>query len=146
MDGDVGQSALVGRFSPVCRLQPSVPRDVLVLVFRGGRSKGEGLHPVQRVACSLDPLDRMYMPRSPGTVPRYMLPVMVEAGSGWRRGARSGAGLVVVLKMGVAEAVWGDVYGEGSDGALYFMGLDVVEVRHRPCMGVPLADPHGVRP
>ena len=28
----------------------------------------------------------MYMPWSPGTVPRYMLRVMVGAGSGWRRG------------------------------------------------------------
>ena len=38
------------------------------------------------MACSLDLLGRMYMPGSPGTVPRYMLPVMVGAGSGWRRG------------------------------------------------------------
>ena len=38
------------------------------------------------MACSLDLFGRMYMPGSPGTVPRYMLPVMVEAGSGWRRG------------------------------------------------------------
>ena len=38
------------------------------------------------MACSLDLLGRMYMPRYPGRVPRYMLPVMVGAGSGWRRG------------------------------------------------------------
>ena len=38
------------------------------------------------MACSLDLLGRMYMPGSPGTVPRYTLPVMVGAGSGWRRG------------------------------------------------------------
>ena len=38
------------------------------------------------MACSLDMLGRMYMPESPSTVPRYMLPVMVGAGSGWRRG------------------------------------------------------------
>ena len=33
-----------------------------------------------------DLLSRMYMPGSPATVPRYMLPVMVGAGKGWRRG------------------------------------------------------------
>ena len=38
------------------------------------------------MACSLDLLGRMYMPGSPGTVPRYMLPVMVGVGSGWGRG------------------------------------------------------------
>ena len=36
--------------------------------------------------CSLDLLGRMYMPGSPGTVPRYMLLVMAGTGSGWRRG------------------------------------------------------------
>ena len=34
----------------------------------------------------MDLLGRMYIPGSSGTVPRYMLPVMVGAGSGWRRG------------------------------------------------------------
>ena len=38
------------------------------------------------MACFLDLLGRMYMPGLPGTVLRYMLPVMVGAGSGWRRG------------------------------------------------------------
>ena len=38
------------------------------------------------MACSLDLSGRMYMPGSPGTVPRYMLPVMVGDGSGSRRG------------------------------------------------------------
>ena len=47
MDGDVGHSALVGLFSPVRRLQPFDPRDVLVMVFCWGRSEGEGLYPVQ---------------------------------------------------------------------------------------------------
>ena len=37
----------MGLFSPVWRLRPSVPWDVLVLVFWLGRSKGEGLYPVQ---------------------------------------------------------------------------------------------------
>ena len=35
-----------------------------------------------------------------------------------RPGARGGAGRVIVLTPGVVDAVWGDVYGEGSDGAL----------------------------
>ena len=86
MDGDVGHSALVGLFSPVWRLRPSVSWHVLVLVFWWGRSKGEGLYPCRGMACCLDLLGRMYMPRSPGTLPRYMLPVMVGAMSGWRRG------------------------------------------------------------
>ena len=40
MDGDVGQSAVVGPFSLIRRLQLFVPWDVLVLVFWWGRSKG----------------------------------------------------------------------------------------------------------
>ena len=88
------------------------------------------------MACSLDLLGRMYMPGSPGTVPRYMLPVMVGADSGQ----------VMVLTPGVVDAVRGDVYGEGSNGALGFVGLDVVEARHRPCVGAPFADLHGVCP
>ena len=43
----MGQGALVGLFSPVWRLRPFVPRDVLVLVFWWGRSQGEGLHSVE---------------------------------------------------------------------------------------------------
>ena len=88
MDGDVGQGALVGLFSPVWGLCPFVPRDVLVLVFWWGWSQGEGFYTVER--CSLDLLGRMYMPGSPGTVPRCMLPLMVGAGSGWRRGGVHG--------------------------------------------------------
>ena len=30
--------------------------------------------------------------------------------------------------------------------ALEFLGLDVVEARHRPCVGAPFADPHDVCP
>ena len=58
---------------------------------------------------------------------------------GWSRaghGAHTGGG----------RCRTGDVYGEGSDGALDFVGLDVVEARHRPCVGAPFADPHGVCP
>ena len=47
MDGDVGQGALVGPFSPVWRLCPFVPRDVLVLVFSWGWSQGEGFYTVE---------------------------------------------------------------------------------------------------
>ena len=47
----------------------------------------------------------------------------------------------MVLTPGVVDAVRGDVYGEGSDGALEFVGLDVVEARHCSCVGAPLADP-----
>ena len=47
VDGNVGQSALVGLFSSVWRLRPFVPWDVLVLVFWWGRSSGERLDPVQ---------------------------------------------------------------------------------------------------
>ena len=52
----------------------------------------------------------------------------------------------MLLTPGVVDAVWGDVYGERSNGALEFVGLDVVEARHRPCVGAPFADPHGVCP
>ena len=47
MDSDVGQGALVGLFSPVWRLRPFVPRDVLLLVFWWGRSQDEGLYSVE---------------------------------------------------------------------------------------------------
>ena len=70
------------------------------------------------MSCSLVLLGRMWIPGSPGTLPRYMLSVMVGAGSGWRRCKVHGVGRVVVLTSGPVDAVWGDVYGEGSDGAL----------------------------
>ena len=54
--------------------------------FGGGGSRARDSTPWRGMACSLDLLGRMYMPGSPGTVPRYMLPTMVGAGSGWRRG------------------------------------------------------------
>ena len=43
------------------------------------------------MACSPDLLRRIYIPGSPGMVPRYMLPVMVMAGSGCRRGEVHGS-------------------------------------------------------
>ena len=54
--------------------------------FGGGGPRARDSTPWRGMACLLDLLGRMYMPGSPGTVPRYMLPVMMGAGSGWRRG------------------------------------------------------------
>ena len=54
--------------------------------FGGGGPRARDSTPWRGMACSLDLLGRMYMPGSPSTVPRYMLPVIVGAGSGWRRG------------------------------------------------------------
>ena len=126
VDGDVGQSALVGFSSPVWRLRPFVPRDVVVLVLWWGRRKGEGLYPVQadgvfrgRVAQDVYAL-----------VPWYGVQVHVARDVGKRerlaqgRGAWGGAQRVMVLTPGVDDAVWGDVYSEGSDSALQFVGLD----------------------
>ena len=62
------------------------PRMFWCWCFGGGGPRARDSTPCRGMACSLDLLGRMYMPRSPGTVPRYMLPVMVGAGSGWRRG------------------------------------------------------------
>ena len=52
----------------------------------------------------------------------------------------------MVLTPGVVDAVRGDVYREGFHGALGLVGLDVVEARHRLCVGAPSVDPHGVCP
>ena len=112
VDGDAGHSMLVGLFSPVCRLRPSVPWDVLVLVFRWGRSKGEKLYPVQGDG----------VPWSCWAGCICQVHVACYGGGRERltqgRRARGGAGRVVELISGVADAVWGDVYGEGSNGAL----------------------------
>ena len=54
--------------------------------FDVGGPEARDSTPCRGMACSLDLLGRMYMPGSPGTVPRSMLPVMVGAGSSWRRG------------------------------------------------------------
>ena len=51
-----------------------------------GGSRARDSTPFRGMACFLDLLGRMYMPGSPDTAPRYMLPVMVGAGSGWRKG------------------------------------------------------------
>ena len=50
--------------------------------FGGGGPRAKVFTPPRGMACSLDLLGRMYIPGSPGTVPRYMLPVIVGAGGG----------------------------------------------------------------
>ena len=148
MEGDVGQGALVGLFSPVWGLCPFVPRDVLVLVFWWGWSQGEGFYTVEGDGVFPGPVAQDVYAR----VSRYGAQVHVARDGGGRqrlaqgRGAWGGAGRVMVLTPGVVDAVRGDVYGEGCNGALQFVGLDVVEARHRPCVGAPFADPHGVCP
>ena len=138
----------MGLFSPVWRLCPFVPRDVLVLVFWWGRSQGEGFYTVEGDGVFPGPVGQDVYAR----VSRYGAQVHVARDGGGRqrlaqgRGAWGGAGQVMVLTPGVVAAVRGDVYGEGSDGALEFVELDVVEARHRPCVGAPFADPHGVCP
>ena len=47
--------------------------------FGEGNPRARDSTPWRGMACSLDLLGRMYMPGSSGTVPRYMLPVMVLA-------------------------------------------------------------------
>ena len=144
----MGHGALVGLFSCVWRLRLFVPRDVLVLLFCSGRSRGEGLYSVQGHAVFPGPIGQIVCAR----VPWYSAQVHVARDGGGRerlaqgRGAWSGAGRVMVLTPGVVDAVWADVYGDGSNGALEFLGLDVVEARHRPCVGAPFSDPHGVCP
>ena len=144
----MSQGALVRLFSPVWRLCLFVPRDVLVLVFWQGRPKGDGLYSVQGDGMFPGPVRQDVYAR----VPWYGVQVHVARdGGGWEqlgqgRGAWGGAGWVMVLTPGVVDAVWADMYGEGSDGALEFVGLDVAEARHRPCVGAPFADPHGVCP
>ena len=49
--------------------------------FGGCGPRARDFTPGRGMACSLDLLCRMHMLGSPGTVPRYMLPVMVGAGS-----------------------------------------------------------------
>ena len=138
----------MGLFSPVWRLCPFVPRDVLVLVFWWGRSEGEGFYSVEGDGVFPGPVGQDVYAR----VSRYGAHIHVARDGGGRqrlaqgRGAWGGAGWVMVLTPGVVDAVRGDVYGEGSNGALEFVELDVVEARHRPCVGAPFGDPHGVCP
>ena len=86
MDADVGQSALVALFSSVWRLRLFVARDVLVLVFWWGRSQGEGLQPVQGVGVFPGPVGQDLYARVPWYGAQVHFPVMMGAGSGWRRG------------------------------------------------------------
>ena len=112
----MGQSALLGLFSPVWRLHPFVPRDVLVLVFWWGLSQGEGLYLVQGDGVFPAPVGQDIY----AWVPWYGAQVHVARDGGGRerpaqgRGAWGGAGRVMVLTTGVVDAVWGDLNGEGS--------------------------------
>ena len=112
-----------------------------MLVFPWGRSKGEGLYSVQGDGVFPEPVRQEVYAR----VPWYGAEVHIASDGGGRqrlaqgRGAWGGAGRVVVLTPGLVDAVWGDVYGEGSDGALEFVLLDVVEACHRPFVGGPFA-------
>ena len=130
----------MGLLSPVWRLCPFVLRDVLVLVFWWGRSQGEKFYTGEGDGMFPGPVGQDVYTR----VSRYGAQVNVARDGGGRqrfaqgRGAWSGAGRVMVLTPGVVDAVRVD--------ALEFAGLDGVEARHRPCVGAPFADPHGVCP
>ena len=88
------------------------------------------------------------MPGPPGTAAVYMLPVMVEADSGWRRGEVHG------VEQGgswCSTRGWSMRYGvtctaKGLTVRWVFWGWMFSEARHRPCVGAPFADPHGVCP
>ena len=118
----------MGLFSPVWRLCPFVPRDVLLLVFWWKRSQSEGFYSVEGDGVFPGPVRQDVYVR----VSRYSAQLHVARDGGGRerlaqrRGARGGAVRVMVLTPGVVHAVRGEVYGEGSDGALEFVGLDVV--------------------
>ena len=86
MDGDVGQSALVAPSPPSGACDSLSPGMCWCWCFGGGGLSARDSTRCRGMACSLDLLGRRYMPGSPGTVPRYMLPLMVGAGCGWRRG------------------------------------------------------------
>ena len=138
----------MGLLSPVWCLRPFFPWDVLLLVFWRGRSQGEGFYSVEGDGVFPGPVGQDVY----AGVSRYGAQVHVACDGGGRqrlaqgRGVWLGAGRVMVLTTRPVDAVRGDVYGEGSDGALEFVGLDVVEARHRLCVGAPFADPHGVCP
>ena len=120
VDGDVGQCALVGPHFPARRLGPFVPWVVLVLVFWWGQSKSEGPYPVQGDGVFPGPFGQDVYAWVPWDGAQAHV---ARDGAGRERvaqgrGARPGAGRAVVFTSGVVDAVCGDVYGEGSDGAL----------------------------
>ena len=99
VERDVGLSTLVGLFSPVWRLHPSVSWVVLVLVFWWGQSKGEGLYLVQGDGVFPGHLGQ----HVDAWVPRHGAQVHVARYGGGRerlaqgKGAWGGAGRVVVV-------------------------------------------------
>ena len=91
-----------------------------MLVFCPGRSKGDLLYPVRGDGVLLGPVGEdvdAWVPRHGAQVDAACYGVGRER-LAQGRGAWGGAGLIVVLTSGVVNAVWGDVYGEGSDGVL----------------------------
>ena len=85
---------------------------------------GEGFYTVEGDGVFPGPVGQDVYAR----VSRYGAQVHVARDGGGRqrlaqgRGAWAGAGRVMVLTPGVVDAVRGDVYGEGSNGALEFVG------------------------
>ena len=142
----------MGLLSPFRRLRPSVPADLLVLLFCGGGPRGG---PRARestlcrgMACSLDLLGRMYMFASPGTVPRYMLPAKMGAGIGWRRFAVHG---VEQGRSWCSQREWSMPYGmmcTAKSPTLRCSLSGRVSLRRATArvFRAPLADPHCVRP
>ena len=123
---------------PCVRLSPGM---CWCWCFGGGGPSARDSTPCRGMACSLDLLGRMYMPGSPGTVPRYMLPVMAGAGSGWRRGEVHG------MEQGgswCSHRGWVMPYGVmcTAKGPTARWSLDVVKARHRPCVGAPFCNGH----
>ena len=91
-----------------------------MLVFWWGRSKVEGFYPVQGDGVFPGRVGRNVYACVPGDCAQVHV-----ARYGWgrewlaqARGTKGGARQVQVLRTGVVDAVWGDVYGEGCDGAL----------------------------
>ena len=108
MDGDVGQGALVGLFSPLWRLRPFVPRDVLVLVFWWGRSQGEGLYSVEGDGVFPGPAGQDIYAR----VPRYGAQVHVARdGGGWKRLAQGRGAWVGARRSWCSHRGWLMPYG-----------------------------------
>ena len=92
----LGWTAMWSRMRWLALFLPSVARNRLspgmcwCWCFCRGSPRARDSTPSRGLACSLDLLGRMYMPWSPGTVPRYMLLVMLGAWSGWDRGELHG--------------------------------------------------------
>ena len=89
------------------------------------------------------------MPESPGTVPRYMLPVMVGAGSGWRRGevheVEQGGSWCSHPGSLMPYCLMCTAKGPKARCSLWGW-MSLRRAPPPPCVGASLADPHGVCP